>query len=153
MQVDDFAAAGGRVQSVDVLGDEQLDEPHRLELRERAMRGIRQRLRNDGPAHGTARPVALAHLEARHERAELHGSRAFPLALFVAVIGNAGAGAHARSGEHRETRMTFDEFAELGHGRLLSTFSAPASGAPTLPECPEPPRRCRASSQKSSETF
>ena len=31
MQVDDLAAAGGAVQSIDVLRDQELDEPERLE--------------------------------------------------------------------------------------------------------------------------
>ena len=115
MQVDHVPAAGAGVQPVDVLRDQELNEPLGLELRECAMCAVGLRAADDGPADGAARPVPLAHLGVGHERAEIHGPRAFPLALLVPVVGNAGARADAGAGEHREAGMCLDEIAQRVH--------------------------------------
>src|SRR5687767_15508056 len=79
------------------------------------MRVVRLRATDDGPAHGAARPVALAHLGIRHERAELHRPRALPLAPLITVVGNAGARAHTGAGEHGKAGMALNELPQRGH--------------------------------------
>jgi hypothetical protein len=115
VQVDHVPAAGGVVQPVDVLGDQQPDETLRLEVRERVVCPVRLRAVDERPADRAARPVTLAHPCVRHEGAKLHGSCALPCAVLVAVVGNSGARADARARQDREAPMSPDEFTQFVH--------------------------------------
>ena len=89
MQVDHPRAAGGLMQTVDILRDELLGFAARLQPGEGAVGIVGQGLAEAPPAQQAARPIApLGHLLA-HEGLEGHRRRAFPLALRVTIIGNA----------------------------------------------------------------
>src|SRR6185503_8570922 len=107
------------------------DRPPRLEVHERVVCAIWLRPADDGPAHCAARPITLAHFCIRHEGPELHRTRAFPFALLVPIVGNTGAGADARAGEHGEPGMCLDELAQTAHD---ARFTIPL-------ECPYGPAR------------
>src|SRR6185369_8345282 len=79
------------------------------------------------PPDETACPVTLARLLAVHERLEHHGLRAFPLAVLVPIVGDAGVCAAARTGQHEQPTMTCDEIAERSRHRLIfSRYALPA---------------------------
>src|SRR6185369_4621117 len=109
------------VKTIHVLRDEQLHAPFPLELRQRVMRAIWLRAPEESPADETARPVPLARVFVVHERLELHGLCALPLAILIAIVGNAGVGAAARTGQHEQPTMTRDEVAQGAHHRVPVT--------------------------------
>ncbi len=123
VQVDHPRAAGRLMQPVDVLGENELDSALRLEPGQGVMSVVRPRPANASPADEAARPIASASLFAAHEGLEGHRLRALPLALSVAIVGNARAGAAAGAGQDEETSMPVDEVfeaAELHHEATLS---------------------------------
>ena len=62
VQIDHLPVAGGLMQPVDVLGQQHLAPPARLEPGQRMMRIVRLRLAEPPPADQAARPVALARM-------------------------------------------------------------------------------------------
>lgn len=112
MQIDDVAAAGSLVKTVHVLRNEQLDAPFPFELRERKVRAIRLRSTKKSPADQAAGPIAFARVLIVHERLEQHGPRPLPLAVVVAIVGDAGVRAATGAGQHEQSTMPVDEIAE-----------------------------------------
>jgi hypothetical protein len=105
-------AAGGAVQAVDVLRQQQLDAAGRFQPRQRLVRGAGAGGAHHAPADQAARPVALAGPFIAGEGLEGHGGRALPLALGVAVVGNAAVGAAPRARQHQQARMAVGEGGE-----------------------------------------
>lgn len=109
MQVDDRAAAGRLVQAVHVLRDQQFDAAFVFQPRQRQMRCVGPHLAEAAPAYHAARPVARAGQAGAHEGLEVDGRLALPLALAVAVVGNARGGAAARAGQDKQAMVAVDE--------------------------------------------
>src|SRR5271170_2868474 len=123
VQVDHPRVAGRLMQPVDVLGENELDSAHRLEPGQGAMSVVRPRLANAPPAAEAARPIAPTGLFVAHEGLEGHRLRALPLAVGVAIVGNARAGAAPGAGQDEQTPMPVDkvlETAGFDHERRLS---------------------------------
>ena len=76
-------------------------------------------LSKPGPADQAARPITLPDMRSIDEITELHRGRALPSPVFVAIFGNAGAGADTGAGQHEQTRIGAEEILELldWHGR------------------------------------
>ena len=89
VQVDHFGAAGRLMQPVDVLCQEKLAPARRLEPGERAVRVIRPGRADAPPADEAARPVAPARRLLAHEGLIGHRLPPLPLAVGVAIVGNA----------------------------------------------------------------
>ena len=119
-------AAGGVMQTVDVLSDHTHDEAARLEPRERVVRGIREDLRpyeRLGPALPDARGIAAEHVHVSVD----HGIEAFPEAARRAEIGQATGGRDARSGQREHGRVALEEAREhlrIGIGDHADTVAA-----------------------------
>ncbi len=89
VQVDDLPVAGRLMQPIDVLGQQHPALAVRLEPGQRMMRIVRPRLAEPPPADQAARPIAPARMLVRHEGLEVDRLGPLPVALAVAVIGNA----------------------------------------------------------------
>jgi hypothetical protein len=109
MQVDDLAAAGAMMQSIDVLGDQRRHRAGRFECRERRVGAVRPRICDPRPPGEAACPVALANLGPGDEVGVLHGPGVLPVAVPVAVVGDAGRRADARAGNNRNAACARDE--------------------------------------------
>ena len=116
MQLDDLCAAGPLMQPVDVLGHEQGEPLHRLQRRERCVRGVGLRTRNDGPPDHAARPVALSRGLGAQEVLQHHGRAALPVAVFIAVARDARIGTHPGAGQDEQPRVTLYEVVKVDHG-------------------------------------
>jgi hypothetical protein len=112
VQLDHVRAARALMQPVHVLRDERGHVLRRFDACERAMRLVRMRVRDHGPAHHAACPVALPRLVRTDERLQRDGRRTLPFAVFVAIAGNTGVGADARAGQHEKPRMPAHEVVE-----------------------------------------
>ncbi len=109
VQLDHAGAAGGLMQAVDILRDQCLDMPGLLQPGERAMRVVGQGARHDRPAHHAARPIALP-ARVRFEKLAVLDRRArTPVAIGVAVAGDARVGADAGAGQHQQPRVAAHE--------------------------------------------
>ena len=128
MQVDHRFAAGGLMQSVDVLGQQDLAFAHRLEPRQRAMRVVRPGAADAPPADQAARPIAPARRLLAHEGLEGDRRRALPGAVGVAIVGNARVHAAAGAGQDEQPPMPIDEFLK-GGGRRHATKVVARSGS------------------------
>ena len=118
MQVDHRCAAGGLMQPVDVLGQQDLALAHRLEPRQRAMGVVRPGPADAPPADQAARPVAPARRLLAHEGLKGHRRRALPGAVGVAIVGNARIHAASGAGQNEQPAMAVDEVFE-GSGRAM----------------------------------
>ena len=112
VQIDHLPVAGGLMQPVDVLGQQHLAPPVRLEPGQRMMRIVRTRLAEAPPADQAARPVALARRLFRHEGLEVDRLGPLPVAMAVAIVGNARIGAAAGAGQHEQIFVPVDEILE-----------------------------------------
>ncbi|MNT00882.1 hypothetical protein D3C72_1353280 [compost metagenome] len=133
VQIDDVLAAGGRVQAVHVLRDQNGHVSARFQAGQRAVRGIRLHLSKAAPAHHAACPVARPGQVRAHEGLQRHGRLALPFAVGVAVVGDAGVSADARSRQHEQPRVAVDEPPQRGQLRDScvhpdSFFAAPRRG-------------------------
>ena len=86
-----------------------------LEERERMVRRIRLRLPETLPAHVAARPVTPARILAAREFRILDRCCGFPLALVIAVVGDAGCRADARACQHRDRTIVTEKMTECAH--------------------------------------
>ncbi len=114
MQVDDLPAPGGLVQPVDILGEEQLALAIGFQPRQRVMCIVGPSLSEPPPANHASRPVTLARLLVGNKRLEPDWLRSFPVAIAVAIVGNAGVRAAAGSGQDKQPLVLFDEGLECG---------------------------------------
>ncbi len=114
MKVDDLPAPGGLVQTVDILGEEQLAPAIGFEPRQRVMRVVGLGLSEPPPADHASRPVPLARLLVGNERLEPNRLRSFPVAVAVAIVGNAGVRAAAGVRQDKQPLVLFDEGLECG---------------------------------------
>ena len=89
VQIDHLPMAGGLMQPVDILGQQHLAPPARLEPGKCMMRIVRLRLAEPPPADQAARPVAPARMLFGHEGLEVDRLGPLPVAVAVAIIGNA----------------------------------------------------------------
>ena len=114
MQVDDLPAPGGLMQTVDILGEEQLAPAVGFQPRQRMMRIVGLRHSEPPPADHASRPISRARILIRGERLEPHRLRSFPIAVVVAIVRNAGVGAAAGAREDKQLLVLFDEGLECG---------------------------------------
>ena len=112
MEIDDGAAAGALVQAIDVLRDELEERAGSFPCRKRSMRGIRRRGRQTRPTRVGARPVTPVDRLLRAERLDHDRRSPLPLALVVAVIGNARGGAAAGPAESEDATVIGDPVAQ-----------------------------------------
>jgi hypothetical protein len=89
VQIDHRPAPGGLVQPVDVLGKEKPTSILGLQARQGVMRVVGQGLPEPAPADHAARPAASARQLLRHECLEADRLRSFPVAVAIAITGNA----------------------------------------------------------------
>src|SRR5689334_13591182 len=97
------------MQPIDVLRHEPFNIPTLLQSGERTMCGIGRSVPEALPTHETARPVAPPRARLAHERLQSDGLRALPAAVGIAIVGNAGIGAAACTGENEEAGIALDE--------------------------------------------
>ena len=102
MQVDGVLAACDAVQPVDVLRQQQVGAARCLQLRQCVVRSAGLGMRHRGPADQAACPVASARGVVTAEGLEGNGRGAHPVAVAVAVGGDARFSATARAGQHEE---------------------------------------------------
>lgn len=112
MQINHLPVARRLMQSVDILGQQHLALPVRLEASQRMMRIVRHGLAEPPPADQAARPVSLPRARITHEGLVVDRLGSLPVALAVAIIGNAGIGAAACPGQNEETLVPGDEIFE-----------------------------------------
>ncbi len=112
MQVDHPLAAGLLVQAVHVLGDQRLDATVRFQHRRGVVGRIGARGGEARPAGQAARPVASPGRHLAGEGLEGDRLRPLPATVGIAVVGNAGRGAAAGTGEHEQPAMAREEFAQ-----------------------------------------
>jgi hypothetical protein len=101
------------VQPVDVLGKEKPTPILGLQAGQGVMRVVGQRLTEPSPADQAARPVASARQFLRHECLEADRLRSFPVAIAIAIIGNARVRATSGAGQNEEPLMAFDKGLEF----------------------------------------
>lgn len=114
MQVDHLPMAGGLMQPIDVLGQQHPAPAVRLEPGQRMMRIVRLCLPEPPPADQAAGPIAPARLLVRHEGLKVDRLGPLPVAVSVAIVGNARIGAAAGAGQHEQPFVAVDEFFERG---------------------------------------
>jgi hypothetical protein len=121
VQIDHPPAAGLLVQTIDVLGHQLMDETCRFQSSQRGVSGIGLGTGKGRPAKQTACPVTLSSPFTGHELLVAHRLAAFPVAVAIAIIGNAGIGAATGAGQHEQPRMACDEISQgvwrIGTGR------------------------------------
>src|SRR4051812_33390541 len=100
MQFDYVAAAGGEVQSIDVLRDDAGDGPRSFQFGERPVPDVGLGARKPAPSDGRSRPVAPPHLRITQKCRMLNGGTRRYRAPGTAVIGDPRFGAAAGPGEH-----------------------------------------------------
>ncbi len=104
MQFDDVAAAGARVQAIDILGDEQKLRRARFQLDQRPVSRVRLRLRDQFTPPCVPLPHQLRVVCEGFGRGELFRAEARPeTGHCVAEGGYAGFGGDAGTGEHDDT--------------------------------------------------
>ena len=136
VQVDHLLAAGTLVQAIHILCHQQFDLPAAFELGQRMMCAIRLRPSETPPADQAARPVALAGGRFVHEGGVVDRRCAFPLAVPIAIVGDARIGTASRAGQHEQARVGLDELLQRSHRPYV------------VPMCREK-QRCRVQSLKS----
>src|SRR6056297_2304466 len=95
-------AARFLVQTVDVLGDQQVAVAAVLKFCDLPMGGIRSRIADHRPADQAAAPITLPCQQTGHELAMPNRLFAFPAAVAISIIGNARVSADARAGEDKK---------------------------------------------------
>ena len=98
---------------VNVLRDQRLHMAALLETGQGRMRGVRLCAIDATPACKTSGPVSLAHLVAIDEIPVLHGLSVFPVAVFIAIVGNTGASAASGAAQHSNIFAPAQELDEL----------------------------------------
>jgi len=114
VQVDHGGAAGALVQAVHVLGEQHLHGAACFQCGQGGVGGVGLGLAEARPAEQAARPVALAGGRFAHEILVVHRRGALPLAVGIAVIGNARVGAAAGAGEDEQAAGAVDEVSQRG---------------------------------------
>lgn len=114
MKVDDLPAPGGLVQTVNILGEEQLAPAIFFQTRQRVMCVVGFGSSEPSPADHASRPVPLARLLVGNERLEPNRLRSFPVAIAIAIVGNAGVRAAAGPRQDEQPLVLFDEGLECG---------------------------------------
>ena len=112
MEIDDGSAASALVQAIDVLRDELDERAGGFPRGKGPMRGIRRRGGETRPASVGARPVAPVDRVLRAERLNHHRRPPLPLALVVAIVGNARSGAAAGPAESEDATVAGDPVAQ-----------------------------------------
>ncbi|MCY1217738.1 hypothetical protein D9M72_296630 [compost metagenome] len=109
VQLDHVAAAGTLVQAVDILRDQRAQAALLAQPGQRMVRAVGPRLPCNRPAQHAARPVALAPGVRAEEGLQRDRLRTLPLAVRIAVAGDAGIRADAGAGQHEQARMAAHE--------------------------------------------
>ena len=112
MEIDDPTMPGPLMQTVDVLGHEQRDQPELLQVRERPVSRAGCRPRHRGPPHEAPRPVATTLRGIADERLVPDGLTALPVATVVPVGRDAGRGGHPGPRQDDERALRGDEVGE-----------------------------------------
>ena len=113
MQIDHLSATRHAMQVVDVLCYEQTYMAGMFEFRQCGVRRIRSCRRNPTPASKAPGPVAFTHVAIFDKVAVLHRLRILPIAVFVAIIGNAGPGAATSAAQHGDILVPMYKFDDL----------------------------------------
>src|SRR6266702_859528 len=122
MQIDHLPVTCGLMQPVDILGQEQLALPVGLDTSERMMRSVRPGLAEPPPSDQAARPIAPARMLLGHEGLEVDRLGPLPVAVAVAIVGDARIRATAGTGQHEQPFVPGDEIFKrtVCHGRRCS---------------------------------
>ena len=108
MHLDDLATPGPRVQRVDVLRHDRLNQSTSLQLGEREMASVRLRRQERVDARAIEAPDALRVAPEGLDRRDFEGIDLGPDTGRGAEVGNAALGRDARSGEH-DARLPLDD--------------------------------------------
>ena len=100
MQGQQIRTPGAGVQAVHVLRDDATDSTQLLQLSERIVGAVRFGAAHAAPTYVGARPVALAGGVIVAEFLVCHGSVIVQGSAGATIVGDAGFGAHAGTGEH-----------------------------------------------------
>jgi hypothetical protein len=101
------------MQAIYILRDQHLRAPLPLEPRQGTMRIIGPCVTESPPANQAARPIAAPGMQVADERLEQDWLGAFPVAIFVAIVGNSRVGAATGTRQHEQARVPLNELAEL----------------------------------------
>ena len=113
MQLDDVDASSPLVQSVNILRDQLLQSPGRLEPSQPMMSSVGVGIGHHPPANHAACPIPLPHRLIAQEVLQKHRRRSLPSAFSVTIARDARIGAHSRSGEHKQPWILLYEALEL----------------------------------------
>ena len=89
VQVDDLPVPGGLMQTIHILGQQHFAAAAGFELRQRMMGVIRHGLAEPPPSDQAARPIALPRRFLAHEVLEIDRLGPLPVAVRIAIVGNA----------------------------------------------------------------
>ena len=120
VQLDNPGAAGALVQAINILRHQSLRSPSRFEAGQRIVGNVRPGVRDRWPTDHAPRPVASARRLRIQKVLQENRRRAPPLAICVAIAGNARIGADSRPGQDEQPRMLLDEADEVGQGVAVS---------------------------------
>jgi len=112
MEIDYGPTAGSFVKAIDVLSHQQLDAARSFESCQSPVCLIRRGAPEVPPANEASGPVPFANGLMVHEGLEHHRWGAFPVAIGIPIVRNAGIRAAAGAGQDEEPCMTVDEFAQ-----------------------------------------
>ena len=90
VQVDHAVVAGGLMEPIDVLGQNDLGSAHHLKACQGPMGVIRDSPAEPPPSDHAPRPIAPARCVIAHEGLVGDGLRALPVSIGVAIVRNAG---------------------------------------------------------------
>src|SRR5262249_35939164 len=135
--------SGSLMQAVNILRDDGLNAPQRLQARDRSMGGIRLRVPEVRPCLQLVVPIFDALGLASQKVLEVNGLLFGPHAVGPAKIGDAAAGGNPRTGEHQNAMggsQTGDEVRVvhgcLPAGRFCHGFTAVAALRAAAESCP-----------------
>ena len=109
MKVDDLPAPGGLMQTVYILGKEELALAFGFQSGQRMVRIVGLGLSEPSPADHASRPVPLARPFLGNECLEANGLRSFPVAVVVAIVWNARVRTAAGARQDKQPLMLFDK--------------------------------------------
>jgi hypothetical protein len=120
VHLDHLAAAGARVEQVDVLRHDRPHEPRPLEPRQREMRVVRLGLGQHREARRVEAPHLLGIAAERVDRAVLERVELRPQAGRRAEVGHAALGRHTGAAQDDARLPVADEVSEATHGHAFS---------------------------------
>jgi len=112
VQVDHVLIAGGLMQPIHILRQQQCQFSLLLKSGQSMVRRVGLRSAKSTPANQAARPIALTSGQFADKRLISHWRSALPVAFGVAVIGNARIRAATCAGKHKQALVTAHEISQ-----------------------------------------